>query len=86
MTSIRHDRKGNIVKLNEAMYKREFRLFDLPELYAEADHIRNIARDRGQWHAREALARILDVIAEKEAAVTLRQLEEDEKLEDDEKD
>jgi len=70
MTAIRHDRKGNVVKLNEALYKRELRLFDVAELREEAERLlRPINYRTYDWrYVQKIRNRIIDVIAEKELA------------------
>lgn len=70
MDSIRHDKHGNVVKLTEANTKREYRLFDLPELREELASLRTfIRKNQGGVFVRDLKKiadRLADVIDEKE--------------------
>jgi len=69
MDIIRHNAKGEEIRLHSAMTKEEFRLFDVTELEAEADAIRRSLKGPAPKGFRQlaglALNRILDVIQEK---------------------
>lgn len=62
MTVIRHDREGNVIKLNEARTEDEFRLFDVRDLRDESIRVKD--GHRRFW---DVAKRLDKVIAEKES-------------------